>query len=174
VVVAQVPQTPKAESVQQKSVPSKPGGSWTVVAGLYVVEEVLAADLSKVKKAGLTPVMISGPKRPVTMYRLFYKECATREEAQKALDSVRGSVGSGFTLQRGDKHDVFVGSYAVLSGALSEQQRLSAAGIKVTVKKSQVALASRKLTAGVFTDRKAIDDAIKKLRAAGINSPTVE
>jgi DNA polymerase III gamma/tau subunit len=158
----------------RKQVVSKTQGPWTVVVGLYVVEETLAEDISKVKKTGLTPVMTSGPKRPVTMNRLFYGEYASKEEAQQAVAQLRRTAGGGFSMQRGEKHEVYAGSYAVLSGAQSEQQRLAASGVKVTIKKTQVPLASRKLTAGTFTDRTAAAEAVKKLKAAGIGTPTLE
>ena len=158
----------------RKHVVSKTQGPWTVVVGLYVVEETLAEDMSKVKKAGLTPVMTSGPKRPVAMNRLFYGEYASKEEAQQAVALLRRTAGGGFSMQRGEKHEVYAGSYAVLSGAQSEQQRLSAAGIKVTIRKTQVPLSSRKLTAGTFTDRTTASEAVKKLKTAGIGTPTLE
>lgn len=173
-VAAQGVQAKKVEPAHKKAAPAKPGGPWTVVAGLYVVEETLAADLSKAKKAGLTPLLTTGPRRQVAMHRLFYKEFNTREEAQQAVDLMRRTTGSGFSIQRGSKYDVFVGSYAVLSGAQEEQQRLSASGVKVDIRKSQVPLASRKLTVGTFTDHKAANDALKKLKAAGIGSPVLE
>ena len=171
-----------AKNVQQKTVEpvrktvavQKKSGPWTVVAGLYVVEETLAADLPKVKKAGLTPLMTSGPRRPVSMHRLFYNEYSDKDQARQAVDMLRSKAGDGFSVQRGDKHEVYAGSYAVQSGARSEQQRLAAAGINVTIRKSQVPLASRKLTAGTFTDRKAAEEALKKLKGAGIAAPVLE
>ncbi|MDD2499467.1 MAG: SPOR domain-containing protein [Geobacter sp.] len=164
----------QAEPLRKAAVAPKKHGPWTVVAGLYVVEELLAADMTKVKNAGLTPLMTSGPKRPVAMNRLFYAEYASKDEARQAVEKLQRTSGGGFSVQRGAKHEVYVGSYAVQSGAQAEQQRLSAAGVKVTIKKSQVPLASRKLTAGTFTDRKAADDAVKKLKAAGIAAPVLE
>ncbi len=164
----------QAGPVRKVAATPKKNGPWTVVAGLYVVEEVLAADLSKVKKAGFTPLMTSGPKRPVTMNRLFYAEYTNREEAQQAVERLQRVAGSGFSTQRGTKHEVYAGSYAVLSGAQAEQQRLAAAGVKVSIRKAQVPLVSRKLTAGTFTDRKAADDAVKKLKTAGIAVPVLE
>ncbi|QOX78423.1 SPOR domain-containing protein [Trichlorobacter lovleyi] len=173
VTVKNVP--PKtAEPVRKAVAAPKKSGPWTVVAGLYVVEETLAADLSKVKKAGLTPLMTSGPRRPVSMHRLFYNEYNDKGQARQAVEMLRSKAGDGFSIQRGDKHEVYAGSYAVQSGALSEQQRLAATGIKVTIKKSQVPLASRKLTAGTFTDRKAAEEALKKLKGAGIATPVLE
>lgn len=163
-----------AEPVRKAVAVPKKSGPWTVVAGLYVVEETLAADLLKVKKTGLTPLMTSGPKRPVAMHRLFYNEYSDKDQARQAVDMLRSKAGDGFSVQRGDKHEVYAGSYAVQSGARSEQQRLAAAGINVTIRKSQVPLASRKLTAGTFTDRKAAEDALKKLKGAGIAAPVLE
>lgn len=162
------------ESLRKAAVAPKKHGPWTVVAGLYVVEELLAADMTKVKNAGLTPLMTSGPKRPVAMNRLFYAEYGSKEEARQAVEKLQRTTGSGFSIQRGDKHEVYAGSYAVLSGAQAEQQRLAAAGVKVTIRKSQVPLASRKLTAGTFTDRKAADEALKKLKSAGVSAATLE
>ncbi|SKA14094.1 Sporulation related domain-containing protein [Trichlorobacter thiogenes] len=174
VAEAKPAQAKQVEPVRKAVAAPKKNGPWTVVAGLYVVEEVLAEDLSKVKKAGFTPLMTSGPKRPVAMNRLFYAEYTNKEEAQQAVEKLQRAAGSGFSTQRGTKHEVYAGSYAVQSGAQAEQQRLSAAGIKVSIKKAQVPLASRKLTAGTFTDRKAADDAVKKLKAAGIAAPVLE
>lgn len=174
VAEAKPAQSKQVEPVRKAAATPKKNGPWTVVAGLYVVEEVLAEDLSKVKRAGLTPLMTSGPKRPVAMNRLFYAEYTNKEEAQQAVEKLQQAAGSGFSTQRGTKHEVYAGSYAVLSGAQAEQKRLAAAGVKVAIKKAQVPLASRKLTAGTFTDRKAADDAVKKLKAAGIAAPVLE
>jgi len=174
VAVAKEPQAKQAAPVPKKVTAYKQGGPWTVVVGLYVVEETLASDSAKIKKAGLTPVMTSGPKRAVAMNRLFYGEYASKQDAQQALATLQRAGGSGFLVQRGDMHEVYAGSYAVLSGAMSEQQRLEAAGVKVTIKKVQVPLASRKLTAGTFTDRKAAEGALKKLKVAGIGTPVLE
>jgi hypothetical protein len=174
IAAAREPQLKQAEPARKKVAVVKPGGPWTVVVGLYVVEETLASDIAKIKKTGLTPVMTSGPKRAVAMNRLLYGDYPSKQDAQQALEKLQRAGGSGFLVQRGAMHEVYAGSYAVLSGALSEQQRLEAAGVKVTIKKVQVPLASRKLTAGTFTDRKAADGALKKLKVAGIGTPVLE
>jgi hypothetical protein len=174
-VVSAAQQSPaKAASARTKKPVVKGTGPWTVVAGLYLVEETLAADMSKIRKAGLTPVMTSGKKQPVTMYRLFMAEFADRPAADQALEKLHNSAGGGFVIQHASKFDVYAGSYAVMSGAQSEQKRLSDSGIKVQIRKAQVMLPSRKLTAGIFTDRKDADDALKKLKAAGIAASTLE
>ena len=149
-------------------------GPWTLVVGVYVVEESLATDLVKVKKAGFTPLVTSGPKRPVAMNRLFYGETSSKDEAQKAIEKLKAAGGDGFSVQRGSKHDVFAGSYSLLEGAKAEQQRLGAAGVKVELRKVKVGVASRRLTAGSFAERKAADEALKKLKTVGVGSPILE
>lgn len=174
VAVDAVAQAKPSSPAKKQSATPKTVGPWTVVVGLYVVEETLAEDMAKVKKAGLTPVMTSGPKRSVAMNRLFYGEYSSKEQAQQAVETLRRTAGSGFSLQRGEKHEVYAGSYAVPSGAQAEQQRLAASGVKVSIRKAQVPLSSRKLTAGTFTDRKTAIDAQKKLKSAGIGTPEIE
>lgn len=163
----------KSASADKKTV-AKAVAPWTVVVGYYVVEEALAADMAKVKRAGLSPVMTSGPKRPVTMHRLYVGEYGSRAEGQQVLASIQQIGGTGFLVQRGEKYDLFAGSYAMQSGANAEQQRLAAANIKTTIRKVQVSLASRKLSAGTFTDRKAAEAAVKKLKDAAVGSPVLE
>ena len=160
----------------QKKAPAaaKSNGPWTLVIGLYTVEAALAEDMAKVRKAGLTPVITMGPKKPVAMHRLQYGVFDDKAEAQKAVEMLRRQTGSGFSVLKGGKHEVFAGSYAIRAGAESEQQRLSADGVKVTLQKTAVPIASRKLTAGTFTDRKAAEAAVKKAKAAGAGSPVLE
>lgn len=172
---------PKPASVQPAkpvAVENKPvalsTGPWTVVVGYYVAEETLAADMAKVKKAGLNPVMTSGPKRLVSMHRLYVGEYESRAEGQQVLAKIKQIGGSGFLVQRGELYDLFAGSYAVLNGAETEQQRLAAAGFKVSIRKVQVPLASRKLTAGTFTERKVAEAAVKKLKDAAVGTPVLE
>ena len=144
------------------------------MVGLYTVEGKLAEDMAKLKKAGLTPTMTMGPKKPATMHRLQYGAFADKAEAQKAVEMLKGQTGDGFMVHKGDKYEVFAGSYALLSGAQSEQQRLAASGIKVSVQKTTVPVSSRKLTAGTFTDRTAAEAALKKVKTAVSGSPVLE
>ncbi len=153
---------------------AKLGGPWTVVVGSYVLEERLAADMAKVKGAGLTPAMTTGQRRLTTMYRLKYGEYVDRGAAQQAVELLKKQAGDGFAIQKGAKHEVFAGSYAQLESARAEQQRLAASGIKVNIQKSQVGVPTRKLTAGTFTNRTVAEGALKKLKQAGIGTPSLE
>lgn len=130
--------------------------------------------MAKIKKAGLTPTMTMGPKKPATMHRLQYGAFGDKAEAQNAVEMLKRQTGDGFMVQKGDKHEVFAGSYALLSGAQSEQQRLAASGIKVSVQKTTVPVSSRKLTAGTFTDRAAAESALQKVKTVVSGSPVLE
>ena len=164
-----------AKPVAKQAVLSvKRGGPWTLVVGSYVLEEQLAADIARVKATGLTPVMTSGQRRMTTMHRLKYGQYADSETAQQAVELLKKQAGGGFSLHKAGIHEVFAGSFAQLGSAQVEQQRLAAAGVKVTIQKSQVAVASRKLTAGTFTDRAAAEAALRKLRQAGFGSSILE
>ncbi|MGB4599842.1 MAG: SPOR domain-containing protein [Trichlorobacter sp.] len=171
------PAAPKkiaAKPAVKPVVQAKTGGPWTLVVGAYVVEERLATDMAKVKDAGLNPAMTSGPRRMTTMHRLKYGEYTDREVARQAVELLRKQAGDGFSLQNGGKYEVFAGSYAQQDSAQAEQQRLSAAGIKLTVQKVQVVVPTRKLTAGTFTNRPAAEAALKKLKQAGVGTPVLE
>lgn len=155
------------------AVPSR-NGPWNLVAGLYLVEEILAADIAKVKKAGLNPLLTGGPRRPVTMHRLFYKEYAEKGEGNSGLEQLRSKGGDGFLVQHGGRYELYAGSFALQTGAKEEQRRLAAAGVNVTIRQVQVSLPSRKLSAGMFTDRKLANDALAKLKNAGISNAFLE
>lgn len=164
---------PKA-SPKPAATAAKVGGPWTVVVGSYVLEEKLAADMARVKAAGLTPVMTSGQRHMTTMHRLKYADYADRDTAQQAVELLKRTAGDGFVMQKAGKYEVFAGSYAQLTSAQAEQQRLANAGIKVSLQKSQVGVPSRKLTAGTYTDRKVAESTLKKLKQAGIGTPVLE
>lgn len=171
------PAAPKkvaAKPAVKHVVPAKTGGPWTLVVGSYVVEERLATDMAKVKDVGLNPAMTSGSRRMTTMHRLKYGEYTDQVAARQAVERLKTQVGNGFSLQKNGKYEVFAGSYAEQSSAHAEQQRLSAAGVKLTVQKVQVAVPTRKLTAGTFTDRPAAEAALKKLKQAGVGTPVLE
>jgi hypothetical protein len=153
---------------------AKAGGPWTVVVGSYVLEETLAADMARLKAVGLTPVMTSGQRHMTTMHRLKYADYADRDTALQAVDLLKRRGGDGFVINKSGKHEVFAGSYAQLASAQAEQQRLAAAGVTVSIQKSQVGVPSRKLTAGTFTDRRVAESALKKVKQAGIGAPVLE
>lgn len=155
-------------------VKGKASGPWTLVIGSYIVEEALAVDIAKVKGAGLNPAVTVGPRKAVAMNRLYYAEFDSKQAAQQAVESLRNQASSPFSVQKGNKHQVFAGSFSMGGRAEAERQRLAAAGVKVSIQKTQAMLPTKKLTAGTYTDRKAAESALKKIKAAGVGSPILD
>jgi hypothetical protein len=97
-------------------------------------------------------------------------EFSDRASAQAELDKLKRHTSDAFILDRSGTHTVYAGSYLLDTRAAYEKERLTAAGFGLTLKHADVAIPSKNLTAGVFTDKKAADEVVKKLRAAGVKA----
>lgn len=145
-------------------------GRWTVMVGSYLLEDALAVDLVRVRKAGLEAAVIPGARKKAQMNRLFLAEYGDRSAAQAELDKIRRHTSDAFIMGHGGKHAVYAGSYLLNERALSEKERLAAAGFSLTLKRAEVAIPSKILTAGTFSDKKTAEAALKKLKAAGVKA----
>lgn len=166
---------PVAETKKVAAKPASKGavaasGNWTVFAGSYVLESSLATDQAKIKKAGLEPVIKAGPRKKSMMNRLLLAEYADRAAAKAELDKLKRYTSDAFILDHGSRHYVYAGSYLLDSRAASEKERLASAGFSLTLKREEVSIPSKNLTAGVFADKKAAEAAVKKLKDAGIKA----
>ena len=54
--------------------------------------------------------------------------------------------------------------------AASEKERLAADGFKLTVRRVDVSIPTKNLTAGSFAEKSAAEGVLKKLRAAGVKA----
>jgi hypothetical protein len=153
-----------------KTAPDAENGPWTVVAGSYVLEDAMASDLARVRGAGLEAAVKEGGRRKTAMNRLLAGEYPTRAEARKELDTLKQFTSDAFILEQGGKYAVYAGSYLLTELADSEKERLAAAGIKLTIKHAEVSIPAKCLTAGTFSDKKAADAAVKKLKGIGFKA----
>jgi hypothetical protein len=153
-----------------KAAPATGKGPWTVVVGNYVLEDAMASDLARVKGAGLEAAVKEGGRRKAAMNRLLAGEYPTRAEAQKELDMLKQHTSDAFILDQGGKFAVYAGSYLLTERADSEKERLAAAGIKLTIQHAEVSIPAKSLTAGRFSDKKAADAAVKKLKGIGFKA----
>ncbi len=177
-VVAAAPETKvKKPSVAKKdAVKPEPveaavkTGPWTVLVGNYVMEGSLALDQARIKKAGLEPVIKPGARKKAKMNRLLLVELADRSAAKVELHKLKKHTSDAFILDQGGKHFVYAGSYILDSRAASEKERLTAAGFTLSLKQEEVLIPSKNLSAGVFSDKKAAESALKKLKDAGIKA----
>ena len=152
-----------------KAKPAAPG-SWSVVAGNYVLEEALSADMGRVRKAGFDPVVKPSTRKKSSMNRLLVAEVSDRATAQSTLEKLKRHTSDAFVIEQGGKFVVYAGSYLQQEAASSEKERLKAAGFAVTVKHAEIAIPSQSLTVGPFKSKKAAEAALGKLRSAGIKA----
>ncbi|MFA7061473.1 MAG: SPOR domain-containing protein [Pedobacter sp.] len=145
-------------------------GRWTVMVGSYLLEDALAIDLVKVRKAGLEATVLPGARKKTPMIRLLLGEYGDRTAAKAELDKIRLHTSDAFIMDHGGKYAVYAGSYLLNEGALSEKGRLAAAGFPLTLKRAEVDIASKTLTAGTFSDKKSAESVLKKLKGAGVKA----
>jgi cell division septation protein DedD len=145
-------------------------GAWSIMAGTYVLEDALSADMGRLRKAGLDPVIKPGARKKSVMNRLFLSEFADRADAKAALGKLKLHTSDAFILDQAGRHTVYAGSYLLDARAAFEMERLSAAGFPVTLKRVEVAIPSRSLTVGPFNNKKAADAALSKLQSAGVKA----
>lgn len=158
------PQTPAATTS---------GGRWTVVMGPYLLEETLASDLTKVRRAGLSATIQPTARKKAAMNRLYLAQFDDRAAAQAELDKLKRYTSDAFILEHAGKHSVFAGSYLLDSRAVSEKERLAAAGFNLTLKRSDVAIPSKRMVVGTYRDRGAAENVQKKLKGAGVKGTLV-
>ena len=145
-------------------------GPWMVLVGSYLLEDAMAADLAKVRKSGLSPAVVPGGRKKTAMNRLFLAEFKDRPAAQAELDKLKRYTSDAFILDQGGRFGVYAGSYLLDSRAASEKERLAGAGFSLSIKRSDVPIASKGLSAGTFSTRKQADEALKKLKDAGLKA----
>lgn len=167
-VVAAKKPAAKAEKKPVPETGQTSGGRWTVAVGNYLLEDALAADMVRVRKAGLEAAVQSGAKRKAPMNRLLLAEYDDRVVARAELDKLKRYTSDAFIIERGGKFAVYAGSYLLDSRATSEKERLAAAGFTLTLKRTDVAIPSKLLTAGTFSDKKSAEAVLKKLKDAGL------
>jgi len=174
--VAAVPKVKKAvQKPEKKEAPAATGnvtgsGPWTVLVGNYVLEEAMATDLARVRKAGLEAYVVPGAQKKTHMNRLLLAEFTDRDSAQAELAKLKRSTSDAFMIDSDGMHAVYAGSYLLDSRAGSEKERLAASGFRLTVKRVDVSMPTKNLTAGSFADKNAAETALKKLRAAGVKA----
>lgn len=157
----------------KKSVAAALEGAWSVLVGHYVLEEALSADMGRVRKAGLVPVVKAGARKKTTMNRLLFSEFTDRAEAQAAVDKLKRHTSDVFIIDRAGKHAVYAGSYLLDARAATEKERLAAAGFSVTLKRIEIAIPSQSLTVGPFSSKIDADAVLSKLKGTGVKATLI-
>lgn len=144
--------------------------SWSLIVGNYVLEEALSADMGRVRKAGLVPIVKPSSRKKTAMNRLFISESTDRATAQSTLEKLKRLTSDAFVIEQGGRYAVYAGSYLQTEAATSEKERLKAAGYTVTIKHTDIAIPSQTLSAGPFKSKKAAVAALGKLKSAGLKA----
>jgi len=170
--IATVKKAPQKSVMKEASAPVKAAdtGNWTVLVGNYVLEEAMTADLGRVRKAGLEAFIVPGPQKKSHMNRLLLAEFTDRDSAQAELTKLKRVTADAFMIDNAGMHGVYAGSYLLDARAASEKERLAADGFKLTVKRVDVSIPTKNLTAGSFAEKSAAEGVLKKLRAAGVKA----
>lgn len=148
--------------------PSADAKNWILIAGNYLLESEMAADMARIRKAGLEPSITAEKRIKAKMNRLFIGEYNDRAVAQSVLDKLKRQTSDAFMLEHGGTFSVYAGSYLLEDRVAEERDRLAAAGVVPTIRKVEVALPAKGLSAGIFGDKKSAEAARRKLIAAGI------
>ncbi len=158
-----------AEVQTVQNTPAKPA-SWTLFVGNYVLEEALSADMGRVRKAGLQPVIKASTRKKTSMNRLFVSEFNDRVAAQSAMDKLKRQTSDAFVMEQDGKFALYAGSYMQSESANAEKERLKAAGVSVTIKHSEIAIPSQILSVGPFKTKKEADSSLVKLKSEGLKA----
>lgn len=145
-------------------------GSWSVVAGNYVLEEALSADMGRVRKAGFEPIIKPSIRKKTAMNRLLVSEFNNRAAAQSTMEKLKHHTSDAFIIEQGGKFALYAGSYLQSDAANAEKERLKAAGISATLKHADIAIPSQSLSVGPFKSKQAAEVALDKLKSAGIKA----
>lgn len=149
---------------------TKPAGPWSIFVGNYVLEEALSADMGRIRKSGLQPVVKPGSRKKAVMNRLFVSDFTDRASAQSTLEKLLRHTSDAFVIDQGGTFALYAGSYLQSEAAHSEKERLKAAGFATALRRAEIAIPSQNLSVGPFTSKKAADAARGKLANAGIKA----
>jgi cell division protein FtsN len=90
--------------------------------------------------------------------------------AQIELDKLKRVTSDAFMIDSAGMHIVYAGSYVLDARAASEKERLAAAGFSLILKRADVSIPTKNLTAGSFAEKKTAEEILKKLQAAGVKA----
>ncbi|MBW4054888.1 MAG: hypothetical protein HIU83_05720 [Proteobacteria bacterium] len=183
IVVAASKSGPAKDSAKNTSLiksPAKPhpaakskkheNNSWSLIVGNYVLEEDLATEMGRVRKAGFKPTIKPSSHIKTTMNRLLISEFNDRASAQSSLKKLSRYTSDAFVIEQEGKFAVYAGSYLQSDAANTEKERLKAAGFTVAIKRASIAIPSQRLSIGPFKNKKTADSALLRLKSAGIKA----
>ncbi len=165
---------PGEDKFSAKSGSGSSDGEYTLLAGVYVMEKSMREVKAKLKSAGLAPVVTKGNKKVEPMNRLLMGEFASYPEASIEMKKVTKITRDAFILPENGKYMLYAGSYFVRESAEKERERLVNAGLKPTLRKTNVPIVTYRLTAGNYQSSKPAEIEAGRLKKLGIKVTVVK
>lgn len=162
---------PKGEVAVKGGSGAGGAGPYTLVVGEYVGKESLADARKKITSAGFSPLVKPGPKKKASMIRLLVGQFPDQKSAGRALGRLRSATADCFILMDENRaYRLYAGTYRDEKGALQEQERLAARGVRVTRERAEIAVPTRLLTVGSYPTREAALKGAARLEGLGVTS----
>jgi outer membrane protein len=148
--------------------------TFTLELGEFFSSELPEAK-KKIARTGLVPVVLEGPGKARDVIRLHIGEYQTLAAAQEALKQLKDTHSGGFILKHeARRYDAYAGSFFTRKDAETEQRRLAARGIQLTLRDVSVVLPNFILTAGSFPTREAALAKLKQLKEQGLDGEVLQ
>lgn len=176
VLSAGQPLPPAAASADKGTAPRK-GKVYALKIGEYVALSDMEEAKKKLQEAGVTAMVVQGPKKKVPMIRLLMEQASPVDEAlaRKQLDALQKADVSGMVLVGKDgKRRVYAGSFFNEKLAAKEQQRLAALGMKTSFQRVELPMPTWLLTAGRFPSREAALEEWTRLKKQGVEPAVIK
>jgi len=167
----------KEKAVSTAYVP--PGGSphrYTLSIGEYDTKPAVADAVTRIQRAGFTPLVKQGPAKTVAVIRLFVADYGNQKTARQEIDRLRKVKADGFIIKNKEgEFAVYAGSYRDPKQAAIEQERLATRGVETYLKGDHVSLPTFQITAGSFASpEEAAAESATKLEKQGLKATVTE
>lgn len=149
-------------------------GAYTLAVGEFANERDCQRARSKLEKLGFAQVDTQRIRKTEIMHRLFLGEFDNSKSADAELRKLQQLTGSAFILKESGRYAVYGGSYLHERGAVAEQKRLAAKGVKLGIKTADVMIQISKLTAGSFPSGADAMKEAQRLEKLGIVAQVVK
>ncbi len=154
--------------------PAAREGAYTLLVGDFAIDREFKNSRAKLAKLGVTPVHGMKTEKLEAMHRLFLAEFESHDAAQTEAKKLLKLAPSTFVLEEKGKYAVYAGSYLHEGGALQEQKRLAARGVKLSMKTAKVMIPATRVLAGSFPTSGDAQKAAARLRKKGIEAKVVK
>ncbi|NTV48496.1 MAG: hypothetical protein HGB32_11995 [Geobacteraceae bacterium] len=173
IVIPVTPNVPPPR-LAEKADKSTENVTYTLDLGTYVDKSMMIDTMSKINKAGLSPLLDQGLKMDQTIIRLYAGEFSDQESARKVQEKLRAANVNSYIINDGSKiMHVCVGAYLDHDFASKELQRLSGLGINLSPKRVVVSLPTFLLTVGSYNSRETALEMARELKKQGVKSTVV-